>query len=353
MKNIFDLQLFAYDPQAQPANNTGANGATPAANLTYEMKTFYDMTLIEAAGPNLVHAQFGQKKPIPKGKGKTIEFRKFNKLGKVTSALTEGVTPDPQNLRVDHIEATVSQYGGFVALTDMLELTAIDPIIVETVKLIGDQAGLSMDTVVRNVLQGGTNVSYADKTVAGVLTPVTSRANLDETAKISVDGIEKVVAKLKRANAQKINGDYIAIVHPDVVYDLRRDPDWINAVEYGRPEDLYMSEVGRLAGVRFVESTEAKIYKDSTCPSYTEGGSTKYLAVYGCLFVAADAYGVTEIEGGGLETLVANKQASVADPLAQRSTVGWKATGTAELLLPENLVRFECCSTFSKTAEAN
>ena len=98
-----DLQMFAYDPQAQPANHSGAEA------LSAEMKTFYDMTLIDEATANLVHDQFGQKRPIPANGGKTIEFRKFAPLAKATTPLTEGVTPDGKSLSVSTITATVAQ----------------------------------------------------------------------------------------------------------------------------------------------------------------------------------------------------------------------------------------------------
>lgn len=69
MKNHnFNLQLLAYDPQEQPDSNTGASG------LSAEMKTFYDMRLIDEASPMLVHEQFGQKRPIPKGQRKDCFF---------------------------------------------------------------------------------------------------------------------------------------------------------------------------------------------------------------------------------------------------------------------------------------
>ena len=85
MKNLLmlNLQLFANTVQT-----------TLLSGLSAEMKTYYDMNLINEASANLVHDQFGQKRPIPKGGGKTIEFRKFSPLAKATTALTEGVTPD-------------------------------------------------------------------------------------------------------------------------------------------------------------------------------------------------------------------------------------------------------------------
>ena len=128
--------------------------------LSAEMKTFYDMTLIDEAEANLVHDQFGQKRPIPKGGGKTIEFRKFAPLARAITPLTEGVTPDGKSLNVSTITATVSQYGDYITQSDVLELTSIDNTILEATKLLGRQAGRTLDTVVRNVLQSATNVTY-------------------------------------------------------------------------------------------------------------------------------------------------------------------------------------------------
>ena len=119
-----------------------------------------------------------------------------------------------------------------------------------------------------------------------------------------------------------------------------RDPEWIDAHKYAQPENLYTGEIGKIAGVRFVQTTEAKIYS---------GG------VFGTLIFGEGAYGVTEITGGGLQTIVKQKgSAGTADPLDQRSSVGWKAIKTAELLIPNYLVRVESKSaTFSANASEN
>lgn len=330
-----NLQLFA------EANTQ----VTTQDSLSVEMKTFYDMTLIDEAQANLVHEQFGQQKPIPKNSGKRIEFRKFASLPKALTPLTEGVTPKGSSIAVENIEAEIAQFGDYVVISDVLDLTAIDNVILETTKILGRQAGLTMDTVVRDILQSGTNVSYAPKIAAdGTKTEVTSRANLDKTSKLTVDLVKRVVAKLKAANAPKINGDYVAIVHPYVSYDLMSDPSWIEAHKYAKPENIYEGEIGKLAGVRFIESTEAKIYKGEGCPAG--------LAVFGCLFMGANAYGVTTIDGGSLETIIKQK-GSGDDPLNQRSSIGWKGMKTAEILIPAYLVRVECTSDYSDVAAAN
>jgi N4-gp56 family major capsid protein len=316
MKDIFkiNLQLFA-------ELNTNV---TTDSGLSVENKTYYDMTLIDEAQANLVHDQFGQKKPIPQGSGKTIEFRKFAALPKATNPITEGVTPDGKKLSATNIESTVAQYGDYVTLSDMLDLTAIDPVVVEATKIVGRQAGLTLDTITRNVLQGGTNVFYAPKADGTV---VESRSALDNTCVLTVDLIRRVVAFLKKNNAPKINGDYIVIIHPYASYDLMSDPNWKYPHQYQDTSNIYEGEIGKIEGCRFVETSEAKVY---------EGG------VFGTLVIADGAYGVTEITGGGLETIIKQKgSGGTSDPLNQRSTVGWKATKTAEILVEPYMVRIE------------
>ena len=325
-----NLQMFATEVQT-----------TLLPALSAEMKTFYDMTLIDEAQSNLVHDQFGQKRPIPKNGGKTIEFRKFAPLAKALTPITEGVTPDGKSLEVSTITAEVAQYGDYITQSDVLELTSLDNTILEATKLLGRQAGVTLDTVVRDILHETTNVSYCPKVdMAGFETAVTSRSALDDTCQLTVKEVQKVVAKLRAQNAPTIGGKYVAIIHPYVAYDLMRDPEWIDAHKYCKPENLYEGEIGEVAGVRFVQTTEAKIY---------EGG------VFGSLFFGEGAYGVTEITGGGLQTIVKQKgSAGTADPLDQRSSVGWKAIKTAELLIPQYIVRVESKSAeFSGSVAAN
>lgn len=338
--NITSLQHFADNPTVN---------VTTDSKLSAENKTFYDRALVEEAGPNLIHGQFGQKRPIPKNGGKRIQFRRYASLPKALKPLTEGVTPEGRKLSATAVEAEVNQYGDFVCLSDVLDLTAIDNNVLEATKAVGRQAGLTLDTITRNVLQSGTNVFYCPKVGSnGVQTPVTDRSGLDKTCTLTVDVVKKVAAMLKAANAPKIDGDYVCILHPYVAYDIMSDPRWEEMHKYTTPENMYQGEIGRIAGVRFVETSEAAVYKgtENSCPTG--------LAVFGCLFIAQGAYGVTEVTGGGLQTIIKQLgSAGTADPLDQRSTVGWKALQTAEILMEPYMVRVECCSAFSPTAEAN
>ena len=340
---MWDLQLFA-DASAQLQNTTGASGMKP------ELKTYYERRLIELAEPKLVHDQFGDSYPIPANNGKTIEFRKYDSLPKATTPLTEGVTPEGQAMNVTTITAEVKQYGGWVPVTDLLQMAALDNNIVQATKLLASQAGRTLDTIVRDIMAGGTNVIYAPKiATGGTTTAVTSRSGLDATAVLTPDLIFQAATVLSAMNTDTIGDSYVAIIHPYVAYDLMRNEEWIDVHKYADPEAIYNGEIGKLGNVRFVESSEAKIWKDSSCPS---DGDSGYLAVFGTIVLGAHAYASTELEGGGLEHIV--KQLGYGDdPLNQRASVGWKASKTAERLVEQYMVRIESTSAYSKKAAAN
>lgn len=429
MKNIINIQILLLALNLQLFSGENANGTqvTTQSSLSPQMKTFYDKNLLDNAKPNLVHHQFGQKRPIPKRNGKTIEFRKFQTLPKALTPLTEGVTPSKGTLTVTNITATVSQYGYYVELSDVLEMTAIDNVIVETTELIGNQGGLTMDTVVRNEINSGTSVVYAPKInpSTGAETIVWSRGALDTTCMLTGKLVAKIAAMLKADNVPKIDGDYVCILHPYSHYEMTRDPEWLEAHKYTDAESIYEGEIGKLHGVRFVESSEAQIFAGADLASdsrtltvnlaagysgaitsiafdggtvaanalvgrkiningvvatitantasaltfastnfgsiadnaviYPGEGGAEGAAVFSCLFLGKDAYGVVDVEGGNMQVIVKPKgSGGTTDPLDQRSTIGWKAMEVAKILHPERIIRLECCSKdFSAGATAN
>lgn len=324
-------QTHALNPN-WTGQGTGVGTYTASQNLSPEMKTFYDKVLIRLATPNLIHDQFGQKRPIPSGNGKTIEFRKFGSLPKATQALTEGITPTGQSVGVYSITATIEQFGAYISTTDMLNLTAFDNVMAEFTKLLGDQAGRTSDTITRDALAAGTNVLFADGKEA--------RSGLAATSVLTIADIKKAVRVLKRNNAPKIGKYYVAIIHPDTTYDLMADTAWIEAAKYAGSEQIFEGEVGKMYGVRFVESTEAKVF----------GGT---VPVYGTLVLGANAFGITSINGGGIETIVKQLgSGGTADPLNQRATVGWKLNKVAKILVEEYMVRIEHAASYG-SAVAN
>lgn len=228
------------------------NTTSTAAN--YTMKTAYEKQLLMQAKTQWVHAQFGKKYSIPANNGLIVEMRKSNPYTASTTnlLLSEGVTPTGQTYGQTRVLATVAQYGAYVTLSDLLDLTAFDPIIDENSMLLGEQLGTTLDWVVRDAM-----VSEASVQRVGSRTSMLAITTADL---LSVDEVRKAVATLKKAKARPFSdGCFVMIVDPDVVWDLQNDADWQTPNTYSGTKQLYTAELGMLYGVRFVGSTEGKI----------------------------------------------------------------------------------------------
>lgn len=325
-----NLQLFADTTTLYDASTVGLTTSKPTS-MSHEMKTYYGTELLENAQPNLVYIQFGKTCPIPAGSGRKAEWRRFSEFDRVSAPLTEGVVPKPTATTVSIIEAETAEYGAWTPVSDVLDLTAIDNVILEVTKEHGNNAGRSLDSLVRDVV-------YANSNVLG-----------DGSSNISPALIAECVAALKRQNTPAINGKYHCIIHPSVAYDLMQNEAWIDAHKYKNPENIYAGEIGELYGVRFFESTQAPIHSE-TVGSATTASKVYYTPIFGL-----DAYGVVDITGGGLETIVKDKsEGGTANPLNQYSTVGWKITAFgAVMLYPERLVNLKVSSSLSASDTVN
>lgn len=407
------LMLGVTDPNTNVSTQTGAG-----QDLSPEMKTYYDKNLIKYAKPMLVHNQFGQKKPIPKKGGKVVEFRRRDPLPKALTPLTEGVTPNGRKIEVKAQTATVNQFGDYITTSDIVDMVAIDPIINDNIKDLSDQAGRTLDTVTRDIINTGTNVLFGDGTKLARHLLVGGESTGNDY--ITVGMIKKAAKTLKRYLAKKKGDSYVAIIHPDVSYHLTEDTKWQAVTNYA-PKNFYEGEIGKIEGVRFVETTEAKIFHalDLTAASrnltvkttlgapgktvavdeailaaeatalagrkiiigttlhtvasslagaagaatittvddilvadgtdgiviYPGEAGAKGYDVYSTLVIGEDAYGVTSIEGGGLQNIIKPLgSAGAADPLNQRATQGWKAIQGATILTEPYMVRLETCT---------
>ena len=403
-----ELQLFAGEMNTQ---TTGG--------LSAEMKTYYGMELLENARPQLVHNQFAATKGLPVGGGKTVEWRKFGAFDKALTPLTEGVTPDGSGISVSYITKELAQYGDYTTVSDMLDLTAIDDVVLEITDRHGANMGLTLDTVTRNEIQQGRQVIYAPRQESdGKKTEVVSRYALDGSCKITSELVAKAATQLKKMNAPTFEGKYVCILHPSVAFDLRQDEAWIAAHQYAAATELFSGEIGELHGVRFVETTEAKIYRGEDLASdsrtltvngavtanaevsftggtvavnalagryvllggkrvkvasntaaklvleeavtvsdkaviYPGEGGKDGCAVYGCLFLGKGAYGVVDLSEGTEVIVKPRGSSGTADPLDQRSSVGWKGVHAAAILYDEYMVRVECGSSYSGEDKAN
>lgn len=297
------------------------------AILTGENKTFYDRVLLERMLPDLVYADYGQKRPAPKHEGDTVNFRKFNSLAPALTPLTEGVTPAGSALTMSSITATVQQYGDFVELSDKIDLVGIDPVLTEAVTLNAEQAALTLDTVNRDIICAGTNVQYAGGKASRILTAAADVLTGTE--------IKKAVRTLRRNNAKVVqDGSFVGIIGADAEYDLMADPMWIDVAKYQNKEQLLKGELGKLYGVKFVRTSNNKIFT---------GLGAAGINIHATLIIAKDAYGLIDIEGSGKPQSIIKGvgSAGTADALDQRSTCGWKALFTAKMINDLALIRIE------------
>ena len=309
------------------------NTTISTASTTYLNKTYYDRNLLENAKTKLVHAQYGQKRNIPLNSGKTVEFRRWTLFDPAdVVALTEGVTPSGQDIGQTNVTATINQYGAYVEVSDMLKTTSYDDVMEGSTDMLGEQVGTAIDWITRDAMCAGTNVQYANGK--------TARNTLAATDKLTVTEIRKAVRTLKKNKAKmfSVSGKkphFICICSPDATYDLQDDALWQDVSKYSNAEQVYSGEIGRLFGVVFVESTEAKVYA---------AGGASSADVHASLVFGRDAYGVIELEGrGNLHTIIKGLgSGGTYDPLNQRCTVGAKVDGyTAKILNDAWLVRIE------------
>lgn len=300
--------------------NTVTSGETTGVQ-TAENKVFYNRTLLTRLVDALVYAKHGQKKSAPKHEGDTMDFRRFEALDPVTDKLVEGVTPDGSNFKVSNLRATVEQYGDYVIITDQLDLMGIDPVITEMADVLGEQAALTIDNKVKDVIFAGTNVQY----VGGGA----SRSALGADNVITGAEVKKAVRTLRNNKVKPAQGGYyIGFIDPSCAYDLMEDKLWQDVSKYNGGEKIMKGEIGKIHGVRFIETSNPAVFEGS-------------VEVHGTLIFGEGAYGVVDIEGSVKPEVIIKPQGTLNDPLNQRSSIGWKALFKAVRLQELAMVRIE------------
>lgn len=306
--------------------------------LSVENQTFYDRTLLEREIPELEFYEDADKKTIPKGKGTSIEFRKFNSLQVPENSLTEGVTPKGNKLDITKLTATCKQEGDYVTVTDVLDMQGKDPVITESAELFGEQSALTVDTRIRDIVTSGTTVQYAG-----------GKANRDAITIADVltgDEILRAHARLKNNDIKPFaDGTYHAIISPMQEYDFKKDTannGFVEINKYTNNTPLLKGEMGNYFGTRIRSSSNIESV-----------ANTSKVNVFKSVIYGRHAYGVPNIEKGAAKASIIVKplgSSGTADPLNQRSTVGWKAFFTATRLNELAICRIETAATLAPAA---
>lgn len=314
--------------------------------LTAQQRVFYEMTLLERLLPELVMLDHGLKGSIPKHQGMQAQWRFWASLALATTPLTEGSPPSDSALSITTVTATVQQYGAWVKLSDLFIHQGIDSTWTETAALLGENAGMTIHTVLINVLAGGTNVRYAST--------ATSRGTITAAMPMTSTEIRKATRALRRAKVKPFpDGYFRGLIHPDTEYDIITDADWEAPAQYGAGmakaggPDILRAEVGAIHGVRFMTSTDAPVFA---------GEGLAGVDAYGTLVFGPAWYGVRDLaaqpmprQGAGqpsrnavnLHTVPLSDGATRDDPLNQFATAGWKVSFTSKILQQERGVRIE------------
>lgn len=233
--------------------NTGATTTNDAMSST--MKTYYDTELLENARDEAIYGQLGKHQALPRNHGKTVEWRKWNTLPE-PDKLVEGVIPEGKKFGQTSLNVAIAQYGEYVSVSDQLELHAIDDTILGATEEVGAAMGSKADKLTRDAILAGCScvlVAPSGNTAHSTVW------QMDKDAKFSADLVSRARTALKKAKAPEIDGKYVAVIHPSVAYDLRKDPDWVNAHQYAAVEEIFNGEIGELHGVRFIETPQAPV----------------------------------------------------------------------------------------------
>lgn len=300
---------------------TGPNSTKPNA--------YYDRLLLELlVQTDFVHSKFAQERPMPKNYGDTVNFRKITKLAPSLVPLTEGVTPEGLEAKMEAISVTTKQYGDWLPFSDLVDVTMVDPIIKEYTVELARIAREMIDLLVRDELNNGTNVFFAGGKE--------SRAELTADDKPSINDLRKIVLNLKNNFVRPASGDrYVAFVSPAVIFDLMDDPKFEKAYEIGQNNTPFIKgEIADIWGIKFVESLNAKVF---------EGEGADGVDVHSTIVIGMKPYGITKIKGEGVQTIVKTLGSSgTEDPLNQRQSIGFKINAFAvKRLYEEAIVRYE------------
>ena len=298
-----------------------------AAGMTAEMKQFYDRKLLQVAETDTVFLKYGVKKPIPPRGGKSIEFRRFERITITAGSytLTEGTPPAVTQGTISSVTGTISQYGQYSQISDVLDTQSYDPIIAEYVAKYGLAMAEGLDVVVRNQLSAATTLQYAD-TAHQVGTSGTGSVGsgnyLDAAELLEMD------RTLRRNGARKIGGRWLCFIHPDNKKDVFEDPDIVDSFQYAAARDtanpLFTGVLGDWMGFRFIETNNLRLRS-----SYGMSGAD----VYEVICMGDEFYGVTELSALAAKTIIHPRgTGGHTDPLEQYSTIGWKAALTAIIL---------------------
>jgi N4-gp56 family major capsid protein len=315
---------------------TTTTGTSGFADLVQELVS---ARALEELRARAVHAMPGLYVPARFIKGtNTLRYARYADLAVNTTPLTEGAPPTDQELTISSEFFTAVQYGSTVAISDLANIDSPHDLVSIAAERVAYQAVRSMDQIVRdNIHSTALTSAVFGATASGTLTQNAANSAVAAAGLLNGAFVKQIVARLKGANVpQFADGTYRAIIHPSQEYDLISDTavnGWIESRKYVNNTDLLTGEIGMFAGVRFIVSSDAKVYA-------TAGASSGN--VYAATFLGPDAYAIGDSQT--LQSYFVAPGGDHHDPLAQKALVGYKMR-FGSLLLDEAGARYRIVKT--------
>ena len=320
-------------------------GETQTSSLSVD-QTAFDRIAYFALRSELLFDQAADVMPTAQAMpGSAVTFTIFSDLSPATSTLNEVTDVTPVALSDSQVTVTLAEYGNAVVTTAKLRGTSFLDVDASAANIVGFNAGDSIDRVVRDVLAGGSNVSYA----TGGATDPSSRTTINTDDLLTANDVRKEVARLRAANVATFNGAYMGYIHPDVSYDFRSATDaaaWRTPANYVNPEGIYNGEIGMFEGVRFMESARAPLFANAS----NNSGSTGTIDVYGTLIMGRQALAKAVANAAGYGDQPTMVYGEVVDVLKRFQPVGWKHFVGYGVFRQEALRRIESASSIGTNA---
>lgn len=296
------------------------------------LQIWLDRTVLENFEPNLRFYEMWEKPARPAGYN-TLAWTRCERLtvSPANATLLEWITPDDTAIKFTTVTLNAKQYGMYAIITDILEDVSPIPMVSKALEVIGQNMARIIDEVIQWVLANWTNVNYAGT--------ATSRATITAADLLTTTDLAKANAFLSTKAAPVFGDGYIAIMHPNVLFDLQTGTatwaflDLSKYTESGRAL-IVNGEVGKIFNVRVVTSSFIQTFASN-------------VTVYPTYVLWKGAYGVADLQG--LRSYMVGDWASKSDPLSQRRYVWSKVAFNAIILQQDALVRIESASSLSYT----
>lgn len=299
-----------------------ADAMTSVSSLSFD-QGMWDLAVYYGLRPELYFDRFADVKStsMAPDQGTTVTFTLMTDMAAVSSAISETADIDAVALADTQVTVTLAEYGNAVNTTYKVRATAFVPLSRPVANVLGFNAGISLDTIARNVVQAGSNVRYAGDATSRTTLGTASTADTFKSL-----NVRRAVVDLKVANVQSFNGFYAGIIHPDVSYDLRTETgavSWRDPHVYSQPGEIWNGEIGAFEGVRFMESPRAPLFADASDGAGAAGTIDAYATLIFGRQAIAKAY--STYEGRGPLPIVI--QSPVIDKLKRFQPFGWHFFG--------------------------